>query len=287
MPHLRRFGIALLLAGTIVGCLDEGRLNATCEWRGDSAFALGVWNREHLEHLTRDAQLAEANGIRYGDSFRETRGIPESIRLREECTARLFGVVSRNHGVDTTMIRRAALRRNLLFDVSTMWLPAFVGLLFFGRVVARRICRSWDHEEDLPRALSLVALTPVVAGFFVGMAQMWSWLVETMRFRDSHMSYRVGRLLTSSHGWWFFAAAAIVFVVIAATEYRRTPSRVHSGHESPSLPHRRHANLPDRGHRGRGNPRPAAAGTRWAPGDGVRAERREGEGGDVAPGDGG
>lgn len=224
MTHFRRFGIALVLAGAVVGCLDERRLNATCEWGGDSAFALGVSNRAHLDHLTRDAQLAEANGIRFGDSFRETRGIPESIRLREECTARLFGVVSRNHEVDTATIRRAASRRNLLFDAPTMWLPAFVGLLFAGRLVARRICRSWDDEDDLPRALSLVVLTPVVAGFFVGIAQMWSWLVETMRFRDTHMSYRVGRLLTSSHGWWFFTAAAMVFLIIAATEYRRTQS---------------------------------------------------------------
>jgi hypothetical protein len=221
MIRLARVAFTLLLPAGIVGCLDERRLNTTCEWRGDSAFAMNVANREQLDHLTSDGQLAEANGIRFGDSFRETRGIPESIRLREECTARLFGVVSRNHGVDTTTIRRAASRRNIVFDAFTMWLPAFVGLVFAGHVVARKVSRSWDDEDDLPRALSLVVLTPVVAGFFVGLAQMWSWLVETMRFRDSHMSYRVGRLLTSSHGWWFFTAAALVFALIAATEYRR------------------------------------------------------------------
>lgn len=212
---------ALLTSGVIAGCLDAGRLNDRCELHDDSVFVIDSANDRHRDHLTNDAQVAEANGIRYGDASKQTLGIPVSIRLREECTARLFGVIATNHGIDTTAIRRAAHRRNLLFDGALMWLPAFIGLVIAGRLVARKVCRSFDDEDRVPRMLSLLALTPVVAGFFVGLAQMWSWQVETLRFRDSHMSYRVGRLLTSSHGWYFFAAAAVVFLLIAIAEYRR------------------------------------------------------------------
>lgn len=213
---------ALALVSLSGTCLDASRLNQACEWIRDSTFAVDMSRAAHRDHLTIDAQIAEANGIRYGDAFRETRGIPESIRLREECTARLFHVITRNHGVDSVAIRRAAERRNLAFDGLTMWLPAFVMLALVGRPIARRIARAFDVEDRVPRLLSLVAMTPIVAAFFVGLTQMWSWLVETARFRDSHMSYRVGRLFTSRHGWYFFAGAAGVFLVIAWMEYRRS-----------------------------------------------------------------
>lgn len=67
--------LALCLVLSQSACLERARLNSACTWTSEPAARLGLSDRAQQRHVTTDAQLAEALGIRYGDSFRRTQSV--------------------------------------------------------------------------------------------------------------------------------------------------------------------------------------------------------------------
>ena len=65
------------------------------------------------------------------------------------------------------------------------------------------------------RRIGAVALTVLAAG------DLWSWLVESARFGNSHLSYRAGYRPWRPHLKLLFASAVAVFWILALIRYRR------------------------------------------------------------------
>ena len=70
-----------------------------------------------------------------------------------------------------------------------------------------------------------VSVVFAAGGTLVG--EMWSWLAESNRIGNGHMSYRVQRLPWVRHRTELFAGALIVFL-LAATEGARRMKPNHS-----------------------------------------------------------
>lgn len=147
-------------------------------------------------HLRDDAQLAEELAVRYGDAVRTFK--PESLtevrRRRAQCLDTLFGTVGATHGVSPATVAEAALRRNVRADVGVVYLP--LAILF--STVVMFIWRRFESHLVGPHAwLAFGALVVgslgVSAASVVG-GELWSSVIEMIRFGNDHISMRGGRV---------------------------------------------------------------------------------------------
>jgi hypothetical protein len=214
-----RVGLAIVLALSLAGCVDAERLNIACEWSDSRTGPLALQSAADRRHLRQDAQVAEGLGLRRGDSFRGVKSIPERRAMVIACTDSLFNLIVSTHGVSGDVARAAALERNLLIDLVLVLLP-LVALLWGAAVFATGRVRK-RFLPDEPR-IAVVA-TLVAAAFVVGLwwfaGEMWSWVVEMMRLRDGHISYRAERLPWYRFGVPLFVLGLAIFGSVAWREW--------------------------------------------------------------------
>jgi hypothetical protein len=218
---------ACALAGILAGaCVERDRLNADCAWTHDVLLPLDLQRPADAGHLRDDATVAEALAIRYADAKRGHRsghylGDTEYAAERERCMTTLFGVIARTHRVNSQAIRQALQQRPIAWDATVAivftLLYVFAASGFIGWLGRR-------FPADAPivtwTATGIAAIMASAAG--VVAFEIAVGIVESVRLRDTHLSYRTAGLPWRHDRIELLAAGAILFLAIAVM--RRPPS---------------------------------------------------------------
>ena len=223
MPPLRR-SVTLLVALLVSACLDESRLNTSCQWAGDTtSAALDLAMAADRRHLTNDTRIAGENATRFRDSVKVHFGFAAAGRLDFECLDRLYTTIGTQHRVGRTAIDAAATRRDVLLDIALIYLPVGAVFLFVSlHLCRRRFRRPPPPDEQWTLWVGLVWTGLIASAAAAMAAHLHSWNVDAVRLRDFHMSFRAGYLPLARHPWLGLLAAFMVYVVAACYEYRAT-----------------------------------------------------------------
>jgi hypothetical protein len=232
------FGAAVVLAGATVtyvrcpGCIPRERINAGCEWTGDTRFALDLQNPAHRAHLVEDAQLAEELGIRYADLEHGRRtgiehhgGLLDNGRVRNECLSRMFAAIEDHHGVTADQVRVARGRRSPAFDVAV----AFLFVPFYSLVVAvvcRGLYRRFSPEDGHARWIASGLASVALAVLGAQCLRLWGAVWEVIRVGNGHMT----SIRAASQTVWIkqhpgadIVAGVLLFWLIALIRFRMAP----------------------------------------------------------------
>jgi hypothetical protein len=212
--------VSVAACAGLVGCLPRDRLNDACQWSHAAGFAIDPARRAHQRHLAEDAKIAEELGIRHGDSLVGRESIDERRRRREQCTATLFHEIARLHGVALDDVQASAIRRDTGVDVLLVLLPMAVFFLVVSDVVARRIFRRFPPDEMFALVGATLLASLAVSLFVLLISDIWSWLVESARLRDSHLSYRAARRPWAGYPREVFAVGVLAFWFVSGFRYR-------------------------------------------------------------------
>jgi len=211
------------------GCIERNRVNKTCEWMGDTAFAIDQQNPAHQRHLVADAQLAEELAIRHADAEFGRRygvehhgGLIDDGRFRSDCLSRMFHAIENNHHVTSEQVRVAREQRSHTFDLAVVLL--FLPLYSFGATVACRwLSRRFSSDE---RHVGLVAVGVASAAFSllgIHSFRLFAALWEAVRVGNGHMT----GMRAATHNRWSqqyvgadFIGAVLLFWLIALCCYR-------------------------------------------------------------------
>jgi hypothetical protein len=218
---MRRAILGGMVCLLTVGCLPRERLNAACEWTADTTVLPPPGDPARRAHLIEDVRVAEDLGIRYGDARGGRVWSDTNRRERAWCTTASLEEIMRLHHVSQAEITAVTGARELWIDLLAVFLPMAALFLVASRQVAKRIIAGYDPEDRVIALAVLGILTPVIAGLALGMADMWGWIVEMLRTRNDHISYRAFQLPTSRHGWLVWGIAMGLFAAIAARELLR------------------------------------------------------------------
>ena len=238
--RLGLFACAAVVGGAVVtyvrcpGCLPRDRINASCEWTGDTSFRLDARDAAHRAHLVEDAQLAEELGIRYADAEHGRRtgiahhgGLLDNGRVRNECLSRMFAAVETTHGVTAHQVRVARGVRNPVFDSAVALL--FVPLYAVGAaVVCRRLFRRFTVGDGRARwvATGLVSLAIALLG--AQCFRLWGGVWEVIRVGNGHMtSIRAASQTawTKQYAGADVLAGVLLFWLVALVWSRLAPGR--------------------------------------------------------------
>ena len=208
------------------GCIDRARVNAACEWTGDTPFPVRRGDAAHQAHLVADAHLAEELAIRHADAEFGRRfgvehhgGLIDNGRFRRECLARMLAAIEDHHGVTPAQIHLARVHRNGTFDLA-------VGLLFLplysvaATVVYRRLSRRFASDARHVRFIATGLASAAVTFLGVQSFRLYGAIWESVRVGNGHMS---GMRAATSNRWSHqypgadFMAALLLFWLIAVT----------------------------------------------------------------------
>ena len=231
--HFRQLA-ALQCALLLSGCLDPARLNASCEWIGDTPSApLDMTIAADRRHLANDVRIAGENATRYRDSVKIRFGFAAAGRLDNECLDRLYTTIGAQHRVRRVDIDAAARMRDVPLDIALVYFPIGTLFLFISLRMSRRFFRRMPPPGERWTVLvSVVWLGLVASAVATAVAYLHSWNVETVRLRDFHISFRAAYLPIGRHPWLTFLAAVTVFAVASLYEYRETRKESFSKRES-------------------------------------------------------
>ena len=209
------FRAAILLALCLLaeGCLEQRRLNAHCQWVGDtSTVAIDMRDRAQRHHLAVDVRVAGENAVRYGDSAKATHGLEGSWQMTLQCRDRLYATVMAQHHVTRQDIHVAARTRDFWIDFALVYLP--IGLLYFfvadrqTRAIVRRPrppderWTMWVHLVWIGLAGSLIA---------AAVAHFHGWNVDWVRLRNGHISFRGAYLPIALYRYQAYGVALAIF----------------------------------------------------------------------------
>ncbi|HEX6535692.1 MAG TPA: hypothetical protein VF041_13935 [Gemmatimonadaceae bacterium] len=161
--------------------------------------------------------MAEELGIRHGDAILGHVNTDTGRRAREWCTEISMQEIMHRHNVSRAELASLTGVRVLWVDLLAVFLPMGAVFLVVSRRVIERVVAGYDPEDRWLALAVLIILMPVAAGLALGVTQMWGWLVEVLRVRDEHISYRAFELPASRHGWLVWGAAMALFAVVAVT----------------------------------------------------------------------
>jgi hypothetical protein len=211
-----------VLLAACASCVPGQRLNDTCTWTGDAPAPLDLQQRADVRHLQTDVELAEELGVRHGDSFRRQHGIEVARERRDACTAALFAEIARLHGISPASITQQRGHRNLAYDLTIVIVPmALLGAALTDFVVRRIHRRFPEDDEDVPRLVATVAALVVVTLGWYQIGSMWSFVAESYRLRDGHVSYRASYVPWTHHVIIVLTSGVALFAVVARARYRR------------------------------------------------------------------
>jgi hypothetical protein len=214
------------------GCIERRRVNASCDWTGDSPYPPDGQAAAQRRHLIADAQLAEELAVRYADAeFNRHYGYDGHGGLegsaRATCMTRLVATIARSHRVGPAQVDAQRGRRNAFFDLvaAASFVPMFV-------LMATLAGGALDHRFSTERATIrtvAVGLTSAALSFLgLQVGQLWLSVWETIRVRNGHISvFRSASrtVWTHQYGWVLFACGVAV-CWMAARRRRATLRRV-------------------------------------------------------------
>jgi hypothetical protein len=221
-----------LLAGS---CLDQRRLNAHCQWVGDtSTVAIDMRDPSQRAHLAMDVRIAGENAVRYGDSAKVRKvGLEAASRIGFACRDSLYAVIMRQHHVNRNDIHVAARTRNFWIDAALVYVP--IGLLFYviaSRMTGRILRRGPPSDERWIMWVHLAWVGVAGSAIATAVAHFHAWNVDWVRLRNGHLSFRAGYLPTALYAWRAYAGALAIFTIAAWRQLR--VARVHHAAEPVS-----------------------------------------------------
>jgi hypothetical protein len=220
--------IVASLSIAAAGCIDSTRVNTTCTWSESSATRLDLSRAADREHLRMDAKLAGELGVRIADVRYRNSPEPEG-RLMRECRNALIDTIIAKHGVTSAEVDRAVTARVVWADVLCVYLPIALLTFLVMDSITRRICR-WFAADDRRMAMHATAFfVPIVAAIAVGVAQFWSFAVESWFLRNEHVSFRAFEIPVMMHGWIALFATLAISSLAAVRRLRVTPLTGTSG----------------------------------------------------------
>jgi hypothetical protein len=162
-------------------------------------------------------RVAEELGIRYADSAAGPMFTDFYVRLRDQCTAASLEQIMRRHRASREEIAAVTGARELWIDLLAVFLPMTALFLAVSWSAVKSIVAGYDPEDRWITVAVLTVLTPIAAGMGLGLTQLWAWLVETLRLRNLHISYRAARLPISAaqYGWPLWGVAMALFAAVA------------------------------------------------------------------------
>lgn len=215
---------AVLACLLTTACLPESRLNDACRWTDDVTVLPPPGEPARRAHLVEDVRVAQWLGIRHGDVVVGYVFNDAHRAARAQCTEASLAEIRRRHGVSQAELMDATGVREPWIDAVAVFLPMAALFLVFCRVVVRHVLAGQDAGDRGFTVGVLVALSPITAGFGLGATHMWAWLVETMRLRDGHISYRAAYLPVAQHAWLVWGAGMVLFAAVAVAIVRRNDS---------------------------------------------------------------
>lgn len=219
------FSATLLCFLAIAGCVRRDGRNTDCKWPAETSG-----HPADARHLSADAEFAEDLAIRYADTHHGLR-TPNYVSgeaydaARNQCMGSLFEQIAKEHGVTGELVS-GALGRNRAYLDTAVNLPFALLYCLTSMAVARLIWRKYPIADNgwIPGALMALFLSVAVAAGSTMLGEMWSWLVESYRIGNDHMSYRVQRLWWVRHRTGLFAGAVPIFwLAVAAAVLRLRP----------------------------------------------------------------
>lgn len=124
----------------------------------------------------------------------------------------LFEQIAKEHGVPVESVYSSLGRNRAHIDLAVN-LPFALLYCLGAAAVARMIWRRYPPAEEswIPGAIMTLFLSLAFALGGTMLGEIWSWLAESYRIGNSHMSYRADRLLWARHRTALFAGALIAF----------------------------------------------------------------------------
>lgn len=225
---MSRFRAAILLALCLLaeGCLEQRRLNAHCQWVGDtSTAAIDIRDRAQRHHLAMDVRVAGENAVRYGDSAKALHGLEGAWLRTLECRDRLYTTVMTQHHVSRRDIDVAARTRDFWIDLALVYLP--IGLVYF--FVADRQTRAIVRRERPPgeRWTMWVHLVWIgLSGSLIAaaVAHFHGWNVDWVRLRNGHISFRAAYLPIALYRYQAYGIALAIFTFATWRQLRAARS---------------------------------------------------------------
>lgn len=226
MHPLRRFRLtvgtvalsaALLAYFMAAGSVRRDGRNSDCQWPTEPAG-----QASDPRHLSADAEFAEDLAIRYADVHHglRTPGFVSGeayVAARDQCMQKLFAQIARDHGISVGLVSaslghnrgRIDLALNLAFAVLYCLAASAMG---------RKIWRSYPPLEHgwVSGAIMTLFLSLAFAAGGLMLGEVWSWVAESHRIGNSHMSHRVDRLWWVQHRAALFPGALVVFWLASA-----------------------------------------------------------------------
>jgi hypothetical protein len=217
--HLISTVVLLLCAAD---CVRRDGRNSDCRWPAENA------NRPaDAKHLSADAEFAEDLAIRYADTHHGLRTLhyvsgEAYDAARDRCMAALFEQIAKEHGVSSANVSGSLGRNRAEIDIAVN-LPFALLYGFIAAAAARMMWRRYPPAEHgwIPGVIMALFLSLVFAAGCTMLGELWSWVAETYRIGNDHMSYRAQRLPWARHRANLFAGALIVFWVAASARARK------------------------------------------------------------------
>ena len=229
---LRRLALAALVAVALAGCAPHNRLNADCQWTGDSTTPLDLTRAADRQRLTGDVALAEDLAIRYADRTRGLRsghfdGMNVYHDTRERCFATLVADIGQRHGVDPHALDELRGQRPLMVDVA-VGLSFAVLYLLLSALLAEGLVRRFTVDELVPAVVASGLVAVVVSAVAMLALPVWAGVIEVIRLDNMHLSYRAFQLPWPHHRAAVFFTALLLFLAVTGARYRR--QQQHSAH---------------------------------------------------------
>ena len=136
--------------------------------------------------------------------------------------AALFEQIATEHGVPVASVSGSLERNRAAIDIAVN-LPFALLYGFVAAAVARMMWRRYPPAEHgwIPGVIMALFLSLVFAAACTMFGELWSWVAETYRIGNDHMSYRANRLPWARHRAGLFVGAWIVFWVAAIARARK------------------------------------------------------------------
>jgi hypothetical protein len=206
--------VVLLLHAT--GCVRRDGRNSDCRWPAETAH-----HPANARHLSADTEFAEDLAIRYADIHHGLR-TPYFVSgeaydaARDRCMAALFEQIENEHGVPPAQVSGSLGRNRARIDIAIN-LPFALLYGFVAAAAARMMWRRYPPAEHgwISGVIMALFLSLVFAVACTMFGELWSWVAESYRIGNDHLSYRAQRLPWARHRAGLFGAALIVFWLAA------------------------------------------------------------------------
>jgi len=225
----QRLIATLVLLLSAMGCVRRDGRNSDCRWPAETAKHPG-----DARHLSADAEFAEDLAIRYADTH---HGLLTTyfvsgdayVAARVRCMGSLFEQIAKEHGVPVAQVTSSLGRNRGHIDVAVN-LPFLLFYCFAAAATARWIWRRYPPAEHgwIPGVIMALFLSVMFAAGGSMLGEVWSWIAESNRVGNGHMSYRSRRLPWARHRTELFAAALVVFWIAASEGARHLRAANHS-----------------------------------------------------------